>query len=60
MLRGGSFVLASLVGGGSLTCLCIVARTAVLVLVLGWDVVELRFNSHPTNFNSDGGQTQVR
>ena len=31
------------VAGRSLTCLSVSARTAVLVLVLGWDVVELRY-----------------
>ena len=40
LLRGG--LVASLVGGRSLTCLFIVARALSLFLVLGWDVVELR------------------
>ena len=39
--------------GRSITCLFIVARTTVLVLVLGWDVVELRFTSN--GFTSNGG-----
>ena len=45
LLRGGLLSLSSLCGGmgRSLTCLVIVARTAVLFLVLGWDVVELRY-----------------